>query len=373
MLAAIHHEKPDRVPISPDISNMIPAKLTGKPFWDIYLNQDPPLWKAYLEAVKVYDLDGWFINYDFLGPGYSTADRREFSSTIEKKADRVIEYRECKTPAGTLTSEIVYPKDNPPMVTRRWIKDPEKEFEHFKYFMPDPEAIDTAPFYEMRDEVGDFGIVGCAIRLPWGSYANLRDGFFESALLDYFDKPDLVREYARMYEEYAVRLVEKSLTVNPDEIVILASNESLSVISPDIFRDLDLSTLQRITKIADKAGVPTHLHICGRSNKYLDLLYNETDLKVMEPLERPPRGDVDLGKAKQKYGDKWCLKGNVDVIETMLYGTPHDVEKEVKDCIVAAGEEGAFILSTGDQCSRDTPDENLRAFVAAGKKYGCYR
>ena len=32
---------PDRVPVEPDISNMIPARLTGRPFWDIYVYQNP--------------------------------------------------------------------------------------------------------------------------------------------------------------------------------------------------------------------------------------------------------------------------------------------------------------------------------------------
>ncbi len=41
----------DCVPVVPDMSNMIPVRLTGKPFWDIYLYQNPPLWLAYIDAV----------------------------------------------------------------------------------------------------------------------------------------------------------------------------------------------------------------------------------------------------------------------------------------------------------------------------------
>ena len=37
-----------------------------------------------------------------------------------------------------------------------------------------------------------------------------------------------------------------------------------------------------------------------------------------------------------------------------------------------AGEGGRFILSTGDQCGRDTPDENLRALVEAVEEFGVY-
>ncbi len=37
MLIAMKGGRPDCVPVAPDISNMIPCRLTGKPFWDIYL------------------------------------------------------------------------------------------------------------------------------------------------------------------------------------------------------------------------------------------------------------------------------------------------------------------------------------------------
>jgi hypothetical protein len=34
-------------------------------FWDIYLYQDPPLWKANIDAVKYFNIDGGFELYEF--------------------------------------------------------------------------------------------------------------------------------------------------------------------------------------------------------------------------------------------------------------------------------------------------------------------
>lgn len=65
LLAVLHGEIPDCVPACPDISNMIPARLTGKPFWDIYVHQDPTLWKAYIDAARYFDIDAGFELYDF--------------------------------------------------------------------------------------------------------------------------------------------------------------------------------------------------------------------------------------------------------------------------------------------------------------------
>ena len=55
LLIVLHGGIPDCVPVAPDLSNMIPARLTGKPFWDLYLYNDPPIWAAYIEATKYFD------------------------------------------------------------------------------------------------------------------------------------------------------------------------------------------------------------------------------------------------------------------------------------------------------------------------------
>ncbi len=81
---------------------------------------------------------------------------------------------------------------------------------------------------------------------------------------------------------------------------------------------------------------------------------------------------MDLREVKKRFGDRFCLKGNVNTFEMMLNGSPADVEKEAKRCIDDAAAGGGFILSTGDQCGRDTPDENLFALVETAKNYGRY-
>lgn len=93
LLAVLAGEVPDCVPVCPDISNMVPCRLTGKPFWDIYVYQNPPLWKAYIDAVKHFDLDGGFELYKFgdlfdeQGPVQSEqriVDRREDGSFVTR-------------------------------------------------------------------------------------------------------------------------------------------------------------------------------------------------------------------------------------------------------------------------------------------------
>jgi uroporphyrinogen-III decarboxylase len=64
--------------------------------------------------------------------------------------------------------------------------------------------------------------------------------------------------------------------------------------------------------------------------------------------------------------------GNLHTVEVMQRGTVRDVEREAKAAIDAAAAGGGFILSTGDQCPVDTPDDNIRKLVEVAKTYGRY-
>ena len=57
LLTVLEGEIPDHVPVSPDISQMIPIRRTGLPYWDIYLYQRIPKWKAYIDSVKYFGFD----------------------------------------------------------------------------------------------------------------------------------------------------------------------------------------------------------------------------------------------------------------------------------------------------------------------------
>lgn len=51
----------------------------------------------------------------------------------------------------------------------------------------------------------------------------------------------------------------------------------------------------------------------------------------------------------------------------MLKGSVQDVINASKKAIDDAKEGGSFILSTGDQCGRDTPFENIFAMVETAR------
>ena len=114
------------------------------------------------------------------------------------------------------------------------------------------------------------------------------------------------------------------------------------------------------------------IHCCGPEYALVKMAAEETDLSSINPLEPPPMGDCDLARIKKAFGKQLSLMGNLHTTDVMLRGSPKDVERVAKQSIDDAAEGGGFILSTGDQCGRDTPDENIFAMIEIARTYGRY-
>ena len=120
------------------------------------------------------------------------------------------------------------------------------------------------------------------------------------------------------------------------------------------------------------AGIPTMLHSCGKSRDLVDLLAEHTDVGCVNPLEIAPMGDVDLAEVKRARGRQIALMGNLHTTDVMLNGSPDQVRRAAIEAMRAGGPGGGFVLSTGDQCGRETPEANLRAMVEVAKVLGVY-
>ena len=53
-------------------------------------------------------------------------------------------------------------------------------------------------------------------------------------------------------------------------------------------------------------------------------------------------------------------------------GTPAEIKADAQQAMEDAAEAGHFILGTGDQIGRDTPEANVIARVEAAHEYGGY-
>src|SRR5512145_1344064 len=112
MLTAFAHQNPDYVPVSPDISAMVPVRLVGRPFDEMFLDGKPhngyasaSVAQAYVDAVKYYGMDGWYI-YGSMRE-ISPADRPYWQSRLEHLPEGgQVKYETAQTPYGELSRKI---------------------------------------------------------------------------------------------------------------------------------------------------------------------------------------------------------------------------------------------------------------------------
>ncbi|MCL2285883.1 MAG: uroporphyrinogen decarboxylase family protein, partial [Firmicutes bacterium] len=64
-------------------------------------------------------------------------------------------------------------------------------------------------------------------------------------------------------------------------------------------------------------------------------------------------------------GNKLSFHGGISVQSTLPFGTPEDVEAEVKERICVLGQSGGYVLAPSHAIQAGTPPENIYAFLKA--------
>lgn len=363
-------EMPDCVPVCPDISNMVPCRLTGKPFWDIYVYKNPPLWKAYIDAVKYYDLDGGFELYSFGDLFGDLTDDPWVDKIVHRYDDGRFVTRGHNEQTGEWRRHVVVHTADMPPATRVL---PEKiglpsvpeMWEPITGVHEWPTGLDLWKL--IRRELGEQGVLG----MPSGATTCMLNG--PEDIYAYADDPTpFLERRDAMIKQVTGRLEKIAILDEKPDFLFCGGSGSLIWQSPAIFRELALPVLKHTTELAYELGIPTHVHSCGPEKELVKMAVEETRLTVIDPLEITPMGDCDLAELKCLYGDKIVLKGNLHTTSVMLRGSVEDVITVSRKAIDDAATGGRFILSTGDQCGRDTPDQNLRAMVQTARTYGKY-
>jgi uroporphyrinogen-III decarboxylase len=85
-----------------------------------------------------------------------------------------------------------------------------------------------------------------------------------------------------------------------------------------------------------------------------------------------PEAGMDICYFKDKYGDRITLAGNIDCALTLVYGSPDDIRKEVREKIRHCAPGGGYIASSSNSIHNGVPARNLLIMREAIEEYGHY-
>jgi uroporphyrinogen decarboxylase len=145
------------------------------------------------------------------------------------------------------------------------------------------------------------------------------------------------------------------------------------LISPRMWRRIfkpRMAELWQELKRANPNAMIMH-HCDGAISPILgDLI--EIGLEVFNPVQPNVPGH-DPEALKSQFGDRLSFGGAIDQQQLLPFGTPEQIEAEVKAKIEVLGRRGGYMCSPAHIVQADTSLENVEAFIAAVKKHGRYR
>ena len=193
----------------------------------------------------------------------------------------------------------------------------------------------------------------------------------ENMLVDLVANPEMadaiLSRVEAFYEEFFIRSLDAAkgcvdLVFTSDDI----GQQNGLIMSLELWKRSIQPLHARLCRLIHQAGAKDIYHTDGA---VMDAIPGLIDMgvDVLEALQFDAQG-MDPALMKRLYGDRLCFHGGISVQSTLPFGTPEQVEREVRDRIDVLGAGGGYLLATSHAVQAGTPVENVLAFFrAAGR------
>ena len=236
----------------------------------------------------------------------------------------------------------------------------------------DPKALQNNDWYKMNIEAvkilnKEYGHeVGTNITFPGPMTAAASLLPIEKLLRQFRKRPEQAHELMRFCTDMLLEAADGFMEAGGG-IFLCDPIASGSVIDKKTYREFVLPYSQEIANLCHSKGLGMGYHNCGETNAVIeDLLETGCDMISLDT-------QVNFGHLKEVAGDRVPILSNVDVCQTMLLGTPADVEENVKQNLRDGWDSPKrMILSNSCDIPIASPMENIDAMMAAGRKYGAW-
>jgi len=192
---------------------------------------------------------------------------------------------------------------------------------------------------------------------------------YEQALMALMDAPDKCHNLLSIFTEHVAARIKCHAGCDPDALNISSAFAGAGFISREMYREFVVPYERRLVQAAHDSNVPIYVHTCGAIGDRLDLML-ESGYDGIDTLDPPPLGTVNLAEAKQKYGEQFFFKGNLDAVNEMLSADDQTFEKAVRNRLEIGKQGSGYILSSACSVAPHVKPERLKTMVELAKKYG---
>ncbi len=220
--------------------------------------------------------------------------------------------------------------------------------------------------------VGNEVSVHSEIFSPFSQFLDLLN--YESALMALLDDPVKTHACLERLTLGAIDLASRQAEEGVDAVLISSAFAGAGLISREQYAEFVLPYERRLIQEvhARHEGVKIYTHTCGAIGDRLDLML-QTGTDGIDTLDPPPIGTVELEEALPQLKGRAFIKGNIDPVNTLLYGDEEDVRDAVLHRLSVAKEGGGYILSTACSVPPAVRPELLEYMSEVAIEHGGYR
>jgi len=214
--------------------------------------------------------------------------------------------------------------------------------------------------------VGDiFHVPGPWLEHPRG----IRD--FSLWYIAHYEHPDYIKEFFDMQKEIQLKNLELYRQAVGERIAAIAvtgtdfGTQNGPLISPDIYREFYKPYHKVFNDWVHKnTKWKTFTHTCGSVVDFIDD-FIDAGFDILNPVQFSA-SKMDLSFLKEKYGRKLVFwGGGINPQKTLPFGTPEEIEAEVKSNVRILAKDGGFVCASVHNIQGPTPAENIVAFFKA--------
>jgi uroporphyrinogen decarboxylase len=149
----------------------------------------------------------------------------------------------------------------------------------------------------------------------------------------------------------------------------LGSQSSL-LISPRMFRQMLKPRMKELhDHIKSLADVKLRFHTDGAVLPLIDD-FIDIGVDILNPVQTSVSGLQDTFTLKEKYGDRLCFHGAIDVQQMLPNATKVELEHEVARRIYDLGRSGGYILAPCHNIGHDIPPESIVTLFEKAREFG---
>ena len=386
MALAIDHKTPDRVPVMCQLA-----------LGHYFLNTDIPphkIWftsegfaEALVQLQRRYRFDGIMINL----PGRPENLLDDVKSIEETNDGEVLTWRNGdttlipwddnpqhtaadKSKPGHANFDTIDP-DNLDFINGLW------EYVWGTYHVPylaeksKPGMLNKIPayFYRTIDMVKE--IVGDEVSIHGEVFSPLTHFMelfgYETALMYFLMDARKCHALLDRLTDISISWAVGQAKRGVDVVLVSSAFVGGPFLSPKMYEEFVVPYELRLNEAIRNANKPVYTHTCGSIGDRLGLMV-KTGTLGLDALDPPPLGNGDLCKAKEQFGDKLFIKGNMNAVELLSLKTEEEVVAYAAERIRVGMPGGGYILSTSCSVSPRMEPWKLELLTSIAEEMGVY-